>query len=180
MRFQTSILCVFAFCTLAAHPAFAQTTLKNSGSSAASAAESTIATEVSKNKGTKQRTAKRWKQTYTLKEFYQLGMLPANVNFSFSGEVTGFKKNADSTVTVSLFSSFSIQLADKTKADLPVKATVRLSQPEFDRLGLREKSRKTWTLDGNYAIVYKSPDCVVINAMDNSLTPEPDTESTKH
>lgn len=148
-------------------------------SSGASAAEDAIAQTKKDLSTSRQRTAKRWETTYKVDDFVKLGLIPANTNFTAGGEITKLTRNQDGTQTVEMFSTVTTTLPSKAKADIPVFITFRMSRSESERLNLRVNSRKTFTTDGNYVIAYQTQDGIIIRAMDNSLTPEPDTKNSK-
>ncbi len=168
MKWNMNILLFMAFSLV--FPLAAQ---DKTVSSAAKAAENYLLDNHNKLVKTKQRKAKRWKLTHTLKDFYMIGTLPLNVNFSFSGKITEITKNPDNTCTASFESEQNISLEDKQKKNVKSSGTIRFSFSETERLALKVGSRKTFTVDGNYVIIYKKDDHIIIHATDNSLTPEP-------
>ena len=128
---------------------------------------------------TKSSSARRWKTNSKITDCLREKAIPANTNLSFSGSITNIVTDGRYTI-LTMFDCVSITTESGATADVPVTFTVVMDAELAGSATLKTGSKKTFTVDSNYAyFVWDDSGCTV-RAVDNSLTePDPTTTNTK-
>ncbi len=148
--------------------------------SAASAAGRTTATASpfgTTSPRTKSSSARRWKTNSKIADCIRAKAIPSNTNLTFSGTITDIVTDGR-YVILTMFDSVEITAENGAKGDVPVTYTVVLdAESVAGNTSIKENTKKTFTVDSNYAyLVWNDSGCTV-RAVDNSLT-EPDPASS--
>ena len=78
-----------------------------------------------------------------------------------------------------MFDSVEVKLENGMKADVPVTYTVVVDAEAAADLSLKEDTKKSFTVDSNYAYMVWDDDGCTVRAVHNSLTDQDDTPTTK-
>ena len=126
---------------------------------------------------TKSSSARRWKTSSKIEECIRAGAIPSNTNLSISGTITGIVTDGR-YVILTLFDAVDTTAENGAKGEIPVTYTVVLdAESVAGNTSIKEGSKKSFTVDSNYAyLVWNDSGCSV-RAVDNALT-EPDQSST--
>lgn len=121
----------------------------------------------------KSSSARRWKTNSKIADCISARAIPSNTNLSFSGTITGIITDGR-YVILTMFDSVETVLENGAKGDVPVTYTVVLdAESVAGSSSIKENSKKSFTVDSNYAyLVWNDSGCTV-RAVDNALT-EPD------
>ena len=118
---------------------------------------------------TKKSSARRWKTTCKLADCLREKAVPSNTNISFSGTITRITTDGRYTI-LTMFDSVSITAENGASADVPVTFTVVMDAEVAADSSLKQKAKKSFTVDSNYVyFVWDDVGCTV-RAVDNSLT----------
>ena len=118
---------------------------------------------------TKKSSGRRWKTTSKLADCLREKAVPSNTNISFSGTVTNIVTDGRYTI-ITMFDSVSVTAENGASGDVPVTFTVVMDAEVAASASLKEKSKKSFTVDSNYVyFVWDDSGCTV-RAVDNSLT----------
>ena len=123
-------------------------------------------------------TDRRWKAACKIADCVQNRAIPPNTNLSLSGKINSIVSDGRYTI-VRMFDSVEIKLENGTKADVPVTYTVVVDAEEAADLSLKEDTKKSFTVDSNYAYMVWDDDGCTVRAVHNSLTDQDDTPTTK-
>lgn len=119
---------------------------------------------------------RRWKASSKIADCVQNRAIPPNTNLSISGKITGIASDGRFTI-VRMFDSIEIKLENGSKADVPVTFTLVVDAEIAATLSLKEDSKKSFTVDSNYAYMVWDDDGCSVRAVHNSLTDQDDTPS---
>jgi len=124
-------------------------------------------------------SARRWKTTCKIADCIREKAIPANTNLTFSGTIINTPTDGRYTI-ITMFDCVSFKTESGATADVPVTFTVVMDAELAGSATLKTGSKKTFTVDSNYAyFVWDDSGCTV-RAVDNSLTePDPTTTNTK-
>ncbi len=152
---------------------------KKSGSAASAAGRSTVTASPfgTTSPRTKSSSARRWKTNSKIADCIRAGTIPSNTNLSISGTITDIITDGR-YVILTMFDSVETTAENGAKGDVPVTFTVVLdAESVAGNSSIKENSKKSFTVDSNYAyLVWNDSGCTV-RAVDNSLT-EPDRTQT--
>ena len=123
-------------------------------------------------------TDRRWKAACKIADCVQNRAIPPNANLSLSGKITSIVTDGRYTI-VRMFDSVEIKLENGMKADVPVTYTVVVDAEAAADLSLKEDTKKSFTVDSNYAYMVWDDDGCTVRAVHNSLTEQDDTPATK-
>ena len=126
---------------------------------------------------TKSSSARRWKTNSKIEECIRAKAIPSNTNLSISGTITGIITDGR-YVILTLFDAVDTTAENGAKGEIPVTYTVVLdAESVAGNNSIKEGSKKSFTVDSNYAyLVWNDSGCTV-RAVENALT-EPDQTST--
>lgn len=119
-------------------------------------------------------TDRRWKAACKIADCVQNRAIPPNTNLSLSGKISSIASDGRYTV-VRMFDSVEIKLENGMKADVPVTYTVVVDAEAAADLSLKEDTKKSFTVDSNYAYMVWDDDGCTVRAVHNSLTDQDDT-----
>ena len=120
---------------------------------------------------------RRWKASSKIADCVQNRAIPPNTNLSLSGKINSIVSDGRYTI-VRMFDSVEIKLENGTKADVPVTYTVVVDAEAAADLSLKEDTKKSFTVDSNYAYMVWDDDGCTVRAVHNSLTDQDDTPAT--
>ena len=123
-------------------------------------------------------TDRRWKAACKIADCVQNRAIPPNTNLSLSGKINSIVSDGRYTV-IRMFDSVEIKLENGAKADVPVTYTVIVDAEAAADLSLKEDTKKSFTVDSNYAYMVWDDDGCTVRAVHNSLTDQDDTPTTK-
>ena len=152
---------------------------KKSGGAASAASRtttSTTSTSASPFGTTSPRTkssARRWNTNTKIADCLRAKAIPSNTNLSFSGTITDIITDGR-YVILTMFDSVETIAENGAKGDVPVTYTVVIDAGSLSgEKTIQEGTKRSFTVDSNYAyLVWNDSGCSV-RAVDNSLT-EPD------
>lgn len=151
---------------------------KNNGSAATSTATGRTTTATASPFGTtstrtRSASARRWKTNCKIADCIRAKTIPSNTNLTISGTITDIVTDGR-YVILTMFDSVETVTESGAKGDVPVTYTVVLdAESVAGNNTIRENTKKSFTLDSNYAyLVWNDSGCTV-RAVDNALT-EPD------
>ena len=122
---------------------------------------------------------RRWKSACKIADCIQHKTIPANTNLTLGGKVTNVITDGRYTI-VTMFDSVPIKLENGTQADVPVTFTLVLDVETASSLSFTQNSKKSFTVDSNYAYMVWDDEGCSIRAVHNALTDQDDTPvSTK-
>ena len=118
-------------------------------------------------------TARRWKTNTKIADCIRSKAIPSNTNLSFSGTITDIITDGR-YVILTMFDSVETIAENGAKGDVPVTYTVVIDAGSLSgEKTIQEGTKRSFTVDSNYAyLVWNDSGCSV-RAVDNSLT-EPD------
>ena len=117
---------------------------------------------------------RRWKAACKIADCVQNRAIPPNTNLSLSGKINSIVSDGRYTI-VRMFDSVEVKLENGTKADVPVTYTVVVDAEAAADLSLKEDTKKSFTVDSNYAYMVWDDDGCTVRAVHNSLTDQDDT-----
>lgn len=123
-------------------------------------------------------TDRRWKASSKIADCVRNRAIPPNTNLSLSGKINSIVTDGRYTI-VRMFDSVEIKLENGMKADVPVTYTVVVDAEAAADLSLKEDTKKSFTVDSNYAYMVWDDDGCTVRAVHNSLTEQDDTPATK-
>ena len=119
-------------------------------------------------------TDRRWKASCKIADCVQNRAIPPNTNLSLSGKINSIVSDGRYTI-VRMFDSVEIKLENGAKGDVPVTYTVVVDAETAADLSLKEDTKKSFTVDSNYAYMVWDDDGCTVRAVHNSLTDQDDT-----
>ena len=128
--------------------------------------------------GQRKANDRRWKAACKIADCVQNRAIPPNTNLSLSGKINSIVTDGRYTI-VRMFDSVEIKLENGTKADVPVTYTVVVDAEAAADLSLKEDTKKSFTVDSNYAYMVWDDDGCTVRAVHNSLTDQDDTPAAK-
>lgn len=148
---------------------------KKTGSAAPASGRTTATTSPfgTTSNRTRSSSTRRWKTNSRIADCIRAGTIPSNTNLTISGTITGIISDGR-FVILTMFDSVETVTESGAKGDVPVTYTVVLdAESVAGNNSIKENTKKSFTLDSNYAyLVWNDSGCTV-RAVDNSLT-EPD------
>ena len=120
---------------------------------------------------------RRWKASCKIADCVQNRAIPPNTNLSLSGKINSIVSDGRYTI-VRMFDSVEVKLENGMKADVPVTYTVVVDAEAAATLSLKEDTKKSFTVDSNYAYMVWDDDGCTVRAVHNTLTDQDDTPST--
>ena len=120
---------------------------------------------------------RRWKSSCKISDCIENKAIPANSNLTLGGKVVDVVTDGRYTI-VKMFDSVSIRLENGAQADVPVTFTVVMEAESATGLQFTPNTRKSFTLDSNYAYLMWDDDGCSVRAVHNSLTEQDDVPAT--
>ena len=117
---------------------------------------------------------RRWKASCKIADCVRNRAIPPNANLSLSGKIGSIVSDGRYTI-VRMFDSVEIKLENGAKGDVPVTYTVVVDAETAADLSLKEDTKKSFTVDSNYAYMVWDDDGCTVRAVHNSLTDQDDT-----
>ena len=117
---------------------------------------------------------RRWKASSKIADCVRNRAIPPNTNLSLSGKINSIVTDGRYTI-VRMFDSVEVKLENGAKADVPVTYTVVVDAEAAADLSLKEDTKKSFTVDSNYAYMVWDDDGCTVRAVHNSLTDQDDT-----
>ena len=152
---------------------------KKSGTAAPASGRSTVTASPfgTASNRTRSSSARRWKTNSKIADCIRAKAIPSNTNLTFSGTITDIVTDGR-YVILTMFDSVETTTENGAKGDVPVTYTVVLdAESVAGNSSIKENTKKSFTVDSNYAyLVWNDSGCTV-RAVDNSLT-EPDQTAT--
>ena len=153
---------------------------KKSGSAAPASGRTTATTSPFGTTSNRARSssARRWKTNSKIADCIRSKAIPSNTNLSFSGVITNIITDGR-YVILTMFDSVETVTESGAKGDVPVTYTVVLdAESVAGNTSIKENTKKSFTVDSNYAyLVWNDSGCTV-RVVDNALT-EPDPTPSK-